>query len=419
MQALVCNASVPRQIVSGLLGRLDKRFYLGPFAMIALSEIPEPSLPADDWVVLRTRLCGICGSDYKQVYLNGSMDNPMTALISFPQVLGHEVVGTIERVGPAVRTRRVGERVVLNPWLSCGPRGITPPCAACARGQFSICRNFHRGHLAPGIHTGNSASATGGFAPFVPAHESMCIPIPDGVSDEQAVLADPFSVSFHGILKRPPADGSTVLVYGCGTLGLLAIAILRALYPTVRVLAVARFPHQAELAGRLGAARVFAHRPTEEIVRGVADTLENELVTPWFGSPWLYGDGVGIVYDTVGDAETLEVGIRVVAPRGAIVVTGVEMPRRFEWTPLYFKEIELIGSNAFGVEEFEGRRRHAMEIYLDLVRDGRLDGTPILSHRFPLAHWQEALLACGDQEHSRAVKVLFTYDDGGSTRAGG
>ena len=58
------------------------------------------------------------------------------------------------------------------------------------------------------------------------------------------------------------------------------------------------------------------------------------------------------------------------------------MPRRFEWTPLYFKEIAVIGSNAFGVEEFEGARRHAMEIYLDLVRERRIDVTPILTHRF-------------------------------------
>jgi threonine dehydrogenase-like Zn-dependent dehydrogenase len=419
MHALVCTTSIPRQVVTGMLGRLDRRFYFGRFSTIAFSEIPDPSLPGDDWVVLRTRLCGICGSDYKQVYLNGSLDNPMTALISFPQVLGHEVVGTIERIGPAVTTRRVGERVVLNPWLSCGPRGIDPPCPACADGQYSICRNFHRGRLPPGIHTGNSANATGGFAPLVPAHESMCIPIPDGVSDEQAVLADPFSVSFHGILKRPPTPGSTVLVYGCGTLGLLAIAILRALHPTVRVLAVARFPHQAALARTLGAARVIEHHPTDGVVRAVADVLGAETVKPWFGSPWLYGDGVEVIYDTVGDAETLEVGVRVVAPRGAIVVTGVEIPRRFEWTPLYFKEVHLIGSNAFGVEEFEGRRRHAMEIYLDLVRAGRFDGTAILTHRFPLARWQEALLACGDQGRSGAVKVLFTYDHDGPPGARG
>jgi threonine dehydrogenase-like Zn-dependent dehydrogenase len=411
MQALVCDVSVPRQVVTSLLGRLDRRFFFGPFSTAALRDIPDPELPAPDWVVIRTGLCGICGSDYKQVFLNGNMDNPMTALISFPQVLGHEVVGTVERVGPAVTTRRVGERVVLNPWLSCGPRGITPPCPACASGQYSICRNFARGVIPPGIHTGNSSRATGGFAPLVPAHESMCIPIPDGVRDEEAVLADPFSVSLHGILKRPPAPGQTALIYGCGTLGLLAIAILRALHPTTRVLAVARFSHQRALAERFGADVVLPHEPVEEIVRRVAAETNAELLDPWYGLPWLHGGGVDVVYDTVGFPRTIEVGLRITASRGAIVVTGVEAPARFEWTPLYFKEISIIGSNAFGVEEFEGRRRHSMEIYLDLVASRRLDVTPIITHRFSLDRYRDAFLACGDQGGSGAVKVLFTYGE--------
>ena len=416
MRALVCDVSIPRQVVSALLGRLDKRFYFGPFSPAALKDIPDPELPAPDWVTIRTRLCGICGSDYKQMFLNGNMDNPMTALISFPQVLGHEVVGTIEGVGSAVRSRRVGQRVVLNPWLSCGPRGVTPPCPECERGQYSICRNFARGIIPPGIHTGNSRSATGGFAPLVPAHESMCIPIPDDVSDEQAVLADPFSVSLHGILKHPPADGGTALVYGCGTLGLLAIAILRALYPRTRILAVTRFPHQKALAERFGADVVLPHQPVAAIVEGVAAETGAQVLKPWYGLPWLYGGGVDVIYDTVGYPETLEVGIRIAAARGAIVITGVEIPRRFEWTPLYFKEISIIGSNAFGVEEFEGQQRHAMEIYLDLVSKGRIDVTPILTHRFNLEQYREAFLACGEQGKSGAVKVLFAYGEPANSR---
>ncbi len=419
MRALVCDLSLPRQVASALLGRLDRRLYFGPFSPAALREIPDPALPAPDWVVIRTALCGICGSDYKQMFLHGSYDNPMTAIISFPQVLGHEVVGTIERVGPAVRTRRVGERVVLNPWLSCGPRGIAPPCPACAEGRLSLCHNFARGILPPGIHTGNSSRATGGFAPLVPAHESMCIPIPDGVTFEQAVLADPFSVSLHGILKRPPRAGETVLVYGCGTLGLLAIAILRARHPDARVLAVARFPHQRALAERFGAARVLAHEPAKDIVAQVAAETGAQLLTPWRGLPWLYGGGVDVIYDTVGAPETLEVGVRLAASRGTIVVTGVEPPARFEWTPLYFKEIAIIGSNAFGVEEIDGERRHAMEIYLDLVRRGAIDATAILTHRFPLDRWTDAFLACGDQRTSGAVKVLFEYRNGDAGGAGG
>ena len=126
-----------------------------------------------------------------------------------------------------------------------------------------------------------------------------------------------------------------------------------------------------------------------------------------------------VVYDTVGYPRTIEVGLRVAASRGAIVITGVEIPRRFEWTPLYFKEIAVIGSNAFGVEDFEGTRRHAMEIYLDLVRERRIDVTPIITHRYLLDQWRDALLACGDQAASGAVKVLFTYRHDGAEAAGG
>src|SRR3954467_15566092 len=94
----------------------------------------------------------------------GADDSPMTAFISFPQVLGHEVVATIEDLGPAVEGFEKGQRVVLNPWLSCGPRGIDPACPACAAGDWSLCWSFHDGRLTPGIHTGNSSDATGGVA---------------------------------------------------------------------------------------------------------------------------------------------------------------------------------------------------------------------------------------------------------------
>ena len=119
--------------------------------------------------------------------------------------------------------------------------------------------------------------------------------------------------------------------------------------------------------------------------------------------------GVDVVYDTVASGETLEVGLRVAAPRARSSLTGVETPRRFEWTPLYFKEIAIVGSNAFGVEQFEGRAQHAMEWYFELLGRGTLDVTPILTHRFPLARWREAFLATHRQGRSGAVKVAFDF----------
>ncbi len=406
MRALVCELSLPRLALTRALSFLTPRAYVGPTAPISLREIPDPVLPAPDWVTIRARLAGLCGSDYKQVFLKGGIDNPMTALISFPQVLGHEVVGTLEHVGPEAG-RRPGERVVLNPWLSCVTRGLDP-CEWCRRGDLAQCRNFTRGRLAPGIHHGNSRDATGGFAPLVPAHASQCIPIPDDVSDEAAVLADPFSVSLHAIRRWPPPQGGVALVYGCGTLGLLALAILRALHPGVRLLAVARFPHQGRLAAGFGAEAVLPHRPLRGLIEALGEWLGADLQEPLRGLPMLNG-GVDVVYDTVTAAETLEVGVRVVRPRGSIVGLGVEAPKRFEWTPLYWKEIALVGSNAFGIEELEGRRQHAMEWYFELIRTHRIDVTPIITHRFPLEAWRDAFLCCWDQGRSGAVKVLFDH----------
>lgn len=405
MRALLYEPSLPRLAATHLLSRLTPRAFVGPLAPIRLTEVPDPVLPAPDWAVGRTLLCGLCGSDYKQIFLNGAYDNPMTGLISFPQILGHEVVAVIDEVGPEVRRLRVGDRVVLNPWLSCETRGLSP-CRWCRQGDLAQCLNFTRGVALPGIHNGNSATATGGFAERVPAHESQWIPIPEGISDEAAVLADPFSVSLHAILRSPPAAGGTALVYGAGTLGLCAVQILRALHPDVRVVVVARYPHQARLAEKFGAHRVLAHRPTTAILDGLAEMTGSFAARPWRGLPMLL-DGVDVVYDTVSSAETLEVGLRALRYRGRLVVIGVEPPRRFEWTPLYFKEIEVVGSNGFGIEEMEGRRQHAMQWYFELLQQGRVDPTPILTHRFGLDEYRDAFLACYHQGREQAVKVLF------------
>jgi len=198
---------------------------------VALQQVADPQLLHDDWVIARPRLTGICGSDSKQILLDfgeGDTDNAMAAFCSFPQVMGHEVVADVVRVGPKARGLDVGQRVVLNPWLSCGPRGIQPPCPACQSGDYSLCWSFCDGDIKPGIHTGVSADVTGGYAELMPAHDSMLFAVPESVPDELAVFADPFSVSLHAITRHPPPRSGRVLVYGAGSLGLCAVAILRA-----------------------------------------------------------------------------------------------------------------------------------------------------------------------------------------------
>jgi threonine dehydrogenase-like Zn-dependent dehydrogenase len=379
---------------------------------VALKDIDDPQLPAPDWVVARPRLTGICGSDSKQILLDfgeGDSDNAMSGFCSFPQVMGHEVVADVVELGPAARGLEIGQRVVLNPWLSCRPRGISPLCPACEAGDYSLCWSFTDGNLAAGIHTGVSRDATGGYAELMPAHDSMLIPVPDGIADEQAVFADPFAVSLHSITRHPPPRGGKVVVWGAGSLGSCAIAILRALYD-VEIAVVARFDAQAQLAEKLGADLVVRTGEQLALIEALAAWSGGRLRPTMEGLPGLpmcHPGGIDVVYDTIGKPETFEVGVRVLKARGTLVKSGVHAPGRWEWSPLYFKEISWVGSNAFGVEEVEGRRQHGIRHYLDLVASGRIDLTGMLTHCFPLEQWRDAFVAIATQGDTAAIKVAI------------
>jgi len=391
----VFRHNLGREAASAIGGRVDQRAFVSRLAPVRVEDIEEQPLPAADWVRVETTFSGLCGSDVKQILLNGARDNPLTALVSFPHVLGHEVVG---------RRADTGERVVLNPWLSCVPRGIDPPCEACRAGRYPWCRNFRSGTLPVSIHLGNCAAAGGAHAERFAAHVSQLFQIPAGVSDEAAVLADPVSVSLRSILLAPPAAGQPVLVYGSGTLAFAAIALLRHLYPAAEVWAATRPGLRAALAARLGAHAVLSSAP-EELVAEVARRAGTTPLRPWSKRDWLQ-DGPAVVYDTIGSTETVETSLRLLATGGTLVVSGVEPPKRFEWTPLYFKELRVIGSNGFGIEDVGGTAKHAMEHYFDFVAAG-LDLTPVITHRFPLERWDEAVLTLKNSRRTGAVKVLL------------
>jgi len=386
--------------------------------MVGLSKVPmrmeeldEPHPRRDGWVMAKSRLTGICGSDAKQVFMDfGDVytDSALNGLFSLPTVLGHEVVAEVVELGPGVTRLSEGQRVVLNPWLSCVPRGITPVCGACEAGDLSLCWHFTEGELAPGIHTGTSKDAPGGFAEFLPAHESMLFPVPDSVPDELAVIADPFAVSLHSVTRNPPPPGGKALVYGAGALGTTATAILRALYPDVDVLVVARFKSQADMARNMGATVVDPF-PKERLLEEAAAWSGGVLQRTKGALPMAHPGGIDVVYDTIGTSETSEIGVRLLKARGTMVKSGVNAPERWEWSPLYFKEISWVGSNAFGVEEVDGVRKHGIEHYLDLTRSGRIDLTGMLTHTFRLEEWREAFVALATQAESGALKVAFDF----------
>jgi threonine dehydrogenase-like Zn-dependent dehydrogenase len=173
---------------------------------------------------------------------------------------------------------------------------------------------------------------------------------------------------------------------------------------------VARTAAQQALVQKLGASCVVpSEQSAEAVVVALADWSGGVLRKPWDGLPIAHPAFIDVVYDTIGSPLTIEQALRVMKPRGAISVTGVNAPGRFEWSPWYFKEVTIIGSNAFGIEEVDGVRKHAIEHYLDLVRAGRVDISTMLTHRFRLDEWRDAFTTIARQDETGAIKVAFDY----------
>jgi threonine dehydrogenase-like Zn-dependent dehydrogenase len=219
-------------------------------------------------------------------------------------------------------------------------------------------------------------------------------------------------VSLHSITRHPPPEGGKVVVWGAGSLGSCAVAILRALYPSVEIAVVARCDAQAALAQQFGAHHVIkldGHSKLD-LVEDLAKWSGGKLLPTMEGLggiPMCHPGFIDVVYDTISKPETFEVAVRVLKARGTLVKSGVTVPGRWEWSPLYFKEISWVGSNAFGVEEVEGVRKHGIEHYLSLASSGRIDLTGLLTHTFGLSEWQQAFYALAEQEHTGAIKVAI------------
>jgi threonine dehydrogenase-like Zn-dependent dehydrogenase len=406
MPALVFEMKMGKLIKAFIRGKRNPSGYWKHGGPVSIQQVPIPKLVSEDWVIVKTVYCGICGSDMKELTLSGAPDNPLQTFLSFPQIMGHEPVGIIEKVGSKVKKLKPGDRIAISPWFPCKPRGISPECSRCKIGDFTHCANFTKGNLPVGMHLG-VATGFGGFAPYISVHESQCFIIPDSISFEQAVVADPFSVAFHSCITLDPKPESTIVVFGLGIIGLLTVLCLKNLFHVHNVVCVGRHPIQAEMAMKFGASKVYKTRGSE-LVEEIAKDAGVDLLTPSKGSKWAISGPDGII-DTICSAETMEADVRFLKAQGRLVLTGVSTPERYESTPQYFKELEIIGSNAFAIEYYNGKRAHAFEFFLEFLKNKLIDTSGLVTHKFPIDHYTEAFDVLSKKGSSNAIKVVFDF----------
>jgi threonine dehydrogenase-like Zn-dependent dehydrogenase len=404
--ALIFEMKLSKLIKGFIRGKFKSSGYWKPGGPLSLVNVASPKLPAKDWVMIKTVYCGICGSDMKELTLNGSRDNPLQTFLTFPQIMGHEAVGIVDEIGPDVKKFKVGDKVAISPWFACKTRGIRPICERCEIGDYVHCHNFQKGKLPAGMHLGVTRGF-GGFTSKFIVHESQVFLLPQTVSFEQAVLADPFAVAFHSILLLNPEPESTILVYGLGVIGLLAIHCLINVFKVKRVIAIGKYAFQERFASKLGALKVF-DSSQNDLIQDISSYLNIELYTPKMGMKWTM-DGVDGIIDTIASAETLEIGIRILNTQGKLVFLGVSNPKRCESTLHYFKELEIIGSNAYGIETFHEESLHAIAFFLRFLDQGLIETSQFLTHSYKLEDYQEAFNTLSKKSRTEAIKVAFKF----------
>ncbi len=377
MKALRFERKPAKYVAASLAGRLSagKGASVGP---LRLTDIDELDLPTDQWVRLRPRLAGICGSDLATI--DGHSSHYFDPIVSFPFTPGHEVVGDLPD----------GSRAVLIPVLSCVTRGISPVCSACEAGRTNHCGRIAFGHLEPGLQSGFCEDTGGGWSAEMVAHPSQILAVPDALSDEAAVMIEPTACAVHAA-RMVAAGGArnTVAVIGTGTLGLLTIAALRSEATVGTLLATGKYPHQKTLATALGADHVAAPRELARLVRSLtgAFVLEGGQLT----------DGVDLVVDCVGSEASLAQALQVLAPGGEVLVVGMPGHTSLDLTTLWHRETAIRGCYAYTRPDFERA--------LTLVADADL--ARLVSATYPLARYADAIEHAANAGARGAVKVAF------------
>jgi threonine dehydrogenase-like Zn-dependent dehydrogenase len=405
VKAITFAAPIPTYLATLAAGKLSPSLFIGPHACTKLGDVDEPRLPGDQWVRIRTRMGGICGSDLNVITLKAS---PSTSpFSSFPFVLGHENVGEVIEVGSAVRNVRPGDRVTANPLLCCEARNVRPPCAPCAAGDHSRCAHFTDGALAPGMLIGTTRGTGGSWGEQFVAHESQLVRIPGTMSDEEAVLIEPFACSVHAVRANLPQPGDRVLVIGAGSIGLLTIAALRALAPDARITALARHTFQGAHAQRLGAEMIIPARG--DYLRPLAEAAGTRLLQPILGKPVGIG-GFDWTFVCIGGTRGMDDAMRVTRAGGTIVLLGNSSTMNgLDWTPLWLKELTVRGSLCYGAHHHTSPGRNAFDEAADLIATGRAPIRSLLTHTFSLADYRRAIAVAMDKGGEESVKVAFAF----------
>jgi 2-desacetyl-2-hydroxyethyl bacteriochlorophyllide A dehydrogenase len=325
---------------------------------VSYREVDAPVVGPDD-VLVASRAAGLCRTDIE--VMTGLFTDPRW--VQFPVIPGHEWAGTVVEVGANVDSVQTGDRVVCEGMIVCHA------CGPCRRGETHWCERIEAlGFTRPG-----------GYAELVAVPARVVHRLPDHVSFDAGVLVEPASVVLHGLEKAQPQPGETVGVIGIGTLGSLAITLLR-LYSPARLVAYGVRDEELELATALGATEVSSmgsHRPAPRPAE------------------------LDLVINTAGAPSAIAHATAICRPGGRVVLLGIAGEESTLTLPsdlLTGKDMALIGSLAYPSATWAR--------VVGMVSNRVVNFDPIVTHRFPAAEFAQAIRLMDDRQGIVAKIVL-------------
>lgn len=410
MQAVIADLTTPRYLLTAAAQKFPagkgKAAGWGPGGLLRLSDSqPAPVLPGTDgrWVRLRPELAGICGSDVAVAHAKSSF--VLSAFYTAQrQIPGHEIVAVVDEIGANVSAVSPGDRVVVDPVLSCGHRGFDPPCRSCAEGFPYICERFDQPG-STGCHSptlGFDADLGGGWAQQVVAHESQ-LHLVGSIPSHRAVLAEPASIALHAALHWQ-RRGDRAVVIGPGTIGLLVVAALRKLHPDLDVIAVSPDEFGAAAARTAGATRVLPSGASA--VEQLAASDGGRVLRPRMTQVPILERGVDVVFDCVALPQTIDLALHLLRPTGMLVLVGGAGKQDVDWSLVWNRQLTVQGTINFGPEPaLNGRNTMAQVVEWFGDDDYAVDH--IVTHTFDLAAWRTALSTASAGPKSAAIKVTL------------
>lgn len=317
---------------------------------LRLEEVPRPSPGTgqeDRGVLVRIGFCGVCGSDIPRIFTKGTY--------SFPTVCGHEFAGTVEAVAAGVDGVAPGDRVAVFPLLWCGE------CGPCREEKYAQCLDYD--------YLGSRCD--GAFAEYVTAPAANLVPVPDGVSLEEAAMTEPAAVALHAVRRGGGcSEGETVAIFGIGPIGLMVAQWVRAAGAS-RILLFDIEAAKLEQARKMGFEEVFDSSAADP-----AEVIGNSTD----------GGGVNLAFDGAGVPQTLLQAMAAVCRGGRVVMLGnpsadVTVPAALI-SQLMRREATLHGtwnshfSSSGGTDDWRD--------VLSAIAEGTLDLKPLITHRVPL-----------------------------------